>query len=127
MLHGAQLHLPNERVTLVHQDVSAPLPDQRFDLVISALAIHHLHGEKKAALFEQISNRLIPEGVFVMGDVVVPQDPAAASIELEPGYDFPSTIDEQLGWLTGAGFAAEVTWTRGDLAVIRAVHTLESQ
>ncbi len=125
MLQGAQLHLPAGRVTLMKQDLSAPLPDQRFELVVSALAIHHLEGEKKAALFAEISERLLPKGVFVMGDVVTPHDPATASIELEAGYDFPSTIDERLRWLTEAGLSAEITWARADLAVLRAVHARE--
>ncbi|MDQ3646731.1 MAG: class I SAM-dependent methyltransferase, partial [Actinomycetota bacterium] len=47
MLRAGAEALPHERVTFVQQQLSDPLPEQRFDLVISALAIHHLEGEAK--------------------------------------------------------------------------------
>ena len=120
MLRGAARNLPQDRVTLLLQELDAPLPDQRFDLVVSALAIHHLEGRLKGKLFGDIAHVLVPGGRFVMGDVVVPEDPSEVSIENEPGYDFPNTIAEQVTWLSGAGFVAEVVWVSGDLAVLRA-------
>lgn len=120
MLHGARASLPAERVTLLDQDLAAPLPGQLFDLIISALAIHHLEGTNKATLFRDIARCLAPGGLFVMGDVIVPPDPQDSIIENEEGYDFPSTIDEQMSWLEDAGFAPVVVWVRQDLAVIRA-------
>ena len=33
-------------------------------------------------------------------------------------YDQPSTVGDQVRWLAAAGLAAEVVWTRQDLAVI---------
>ena len=120
MLRGAKANLPSERVTLLLQDLRAPLPEQHFDLVVSALAIHHLKGELKAKLFGDIAHLLGPGGRFIMGDVVIPEDHDDASIENEDGYDFPSTISEQLSWLTDAGFSAGVAWVAGDLAVLRA-------
>ena len=119
MLRGATQILPEQRVTLLQQDLAAPLPDQIFDLVISALAIHHLEGDNKARLFLDVARRLRPGGYFVMGDVIVPDDPADALIENEPGYDYPSTIDEQLSWMKEAGLTAEIVWIRKDLAVLR--------
>jgi len=63
---------------------------------------------------------LAPGGRFVLADVVVPEDPADASIELTPGYDKPSPVADQLRWLTEAGFGATVVWAAADLAVILA-------
>jgi tRNA (cmo5U34)-methyltransferase len=51
-----------------------PLPEGNFDLVVSALAVHHLDGAGKADLFARVANRLRPGGRFVLGDVVVPED-----------------------------------------------------
>ena len=119
MLEAASRTLPSERVTLLKQDLAAPLPDRSFDLVISALAIHHLQGEGKAMLFRAIAEALVPGGHLVMGDVVIPDDPSDALIENEPGYDFPSTIDDHLVWIGTAGLSAEVVWSRRDLAVFR--------
>jgi tRNA (cmo5U34)-methyltransferase len=118
MLGEASRTLPSNRVKLLRQDLAAPLPDRSFDLVISALAIHHLQGEGKATLFQAIAERLVPGGRFVMGDVIIPEEPWDALIENEPGYDFPSTIDDLLVWIGTAGLATEVVWSRQDLAVL---------
>lgn len=120
MLRGAARVLPQQRVTLLQQDLNAPLPDQRFDLVISALAIHHLEGDRKAELFGRVAEHLVRGGRFVIGDVIVPKDPSDVIIENEPGYDFPSTINDQLAWMTATGFSAEAIWVCKDLAVIKA-------
>lgn len=97
-----------------------PLPDGPFDLVASALCVHHLDADEKRALFSRIARVLRPGGRFVLGDVVVPVDPADAVISLTQGYDKPSTLDDQLQWLADAGFAARVTWEYRDLAVVAA-------
>lgn len=118
MLDGARRTLPSDRVTLLRQDLSDPLPDQSFDLVISALAIHHLGDEAKAILFRAISERLVPGGLFVMGDIVIPEDPADAIIENEPGYDFPSALEDLSSWIGGAGLSTEIVWSQRDLVVL---------
>ena len=118
MIGAANRTLPSDRVTLLKQDLAAPLPDRSFDLVISALAIHHLEGDGKATLFRAIAGALVPGGRLVMGDVIIPEDPSDALIENEPGYDFPSTIDDLLEWIGAAGLSADVVWSRKDLAVL---------
>lgn len=120
MLRGASQTLPEKRVSLLQQDLAAPLPEETFDVVVSALAIHHLEAHNKAKLFTDIARRLRPGGVFVIGDVVIPENPADMVIENEPGYDFPNSIEDQLQWITKAGLSAEVTWVCRDLAVLRA-------
>jgi tRNA (cmo5U34)-methyltransferase len=95
-----------------------PLPAGPFDLVFSALAIHHLDGPGKADLFRRVAAVLTPGGRFVIGDVVVPDDPADAVTPLSPDYDLPSPVVSQLAWLRDAGFEASVAWASRDLAVI---------
>ena len=95
-----------------------PLPPGPFDLVFSALCVHHLDGPGKADLFRRVADVLAPGGRFVLGDVVVPEDPADAVTPLGEGYDKPSRVDEQLAWLRDAGFSADVVWRARDLAVI---------
>jgi len=97
-----------------------PLPDGPFDLVVSALAVHHLDGPGKADLFGRIAAVLGPGGRFVLGDVVVPEDPADAVIPLEEGYDQPSTVADHLTWLTAAHLAPTISWSHQDLAVLTA-------
>jgi SAM-dependent methyltransferase len=96
------------------------LPPGPFDLGASALCVHHLDAAEKADLFRRIRAALAPGGRFALGDVVVPVAPAAAMAPLTPGYDKPSTVAEQLGWLSEAGFEARLVWEDGDLAVIAA-------
>jgi tRNA (cmo5U34)-methyltransferase len=97
-----------------------PLPPGPFDLVFSALCVHHLDGPGKADLFRRVARVLVPGGRFVLGDVVVPEDPADAVTPLGEGYDKPSRVDEQLAWLADAGFDASVVWAARDLAVLLA-------
>src|SRR6185437_533273 len=120
MLAVAGAQLPAERVDLRVGRIEEPLPDGTFDLVTSALCIHHLDGVGKADLFRRVHDALVPGGLFVLGDVVVPVDPADATTPLTPGYDRPSPLADQLGWLADAGFEPSVAWQAGDLAVIAA-------
>ena len=95
-----------------------PLPDGTFDLVVSALAVHHLDSRGKADLFARVAARLQPGGRFVVGDVVIPDDPADIVTPIDGVYDQPSTLGEQLRWLVDAGLEAHVAYARQDLAVV---------
>jgi tRNA (cmo5U34)-methyltransferase len=97
-----------------------PLPDGPFDLVVSALAVHHLDAGDKRDLFGRVARVLRPGGRFVLADVVVPDLAEDATTPLTPDFDLPDRLDDQLAWLAAARFAAEPTWVGGDLAVIRA-------
>ena len=120
MLEAARVALPAQRVELVLGRLEDSLPAGPFDLVVSALAVHHLDAAGKRDLFRRIAGRLAPGGRFVLADVVVPRDPADARVEIEAGYDVPSRVDDQLGWLRDAGLRARITWEEADLAVIAA-------
>jgi SAM-dependent methyltransferase len=76
---------------LVVAQLTDPLPPGPFDLVVSALAVHHLEGPDKAALFARVRGVLRPGGRFVLGDVVIPVD---------------------------AGFDAAGVWAERDLVVV---------
>jgi tRNA (cmo5U34)-methyltransferase len=118
MLEHARRRLPAERVQLRVSRLEDALPPGPFDLVASALCVHHLPGAEKAELFRRVAAELSPGGRFVLGDVVVPDDPAAPRSPLTPGYDHPSPLGDQLEWLRDAGFEPRVCWTEGDLAVV---------
>jgi len=123
MLDAARRRLSPERLELRVGQLEDELPPGPFDVVASALAVHHLDAAQKAELFGRIAAVLEPGGRFVLADVVVPDDPADARIALTPGFDKPSTVPEQLRWLADAGLTATVVWERGDLAVILASAT----
>ena len=118
MLAAAAVRLDSERVSLRVGRLEDPLPDGEFDLVASALAVHHLDAEAKRDLFGRVREALVPGGRFVLADVVVPVDPAEAEIDLTLGYDRPDSLSAQLAWLAEAGFEVSVAWSRRDLAVL---------
>jgi tRNA (cmo5U34)-methyltransferase len=120
MVNVARDSLPSDRVKLLVGRLEDPLPQGSFDLVVSALAVHHLEGTRKADLFQRIASRLDPAGRFVLADVVEPVNPSYVVTAIDPEVDHPSTLDEQLAWLEAAGLFPEVTWTHRDLVVIAA-------
>ena len=120
MLAAASASLPAARVALSVGRLEDPLPSGPFDLVASALCVHHLPGPAKAQLFARVRSVLATDGCFVLADVVVPVDDRAAKVPLTPGYDLPDSTADQLRWLAQAGLSAHVTWAEGDLAVIAA-------
>ena len=105
MLEAARSRLDGLAVDLRVAELTDPLPPGPFDLVVSALAVHHLEGPEKAALFAAVSGVLRPGGRFVLGDVVIPVDPADAVTPVTYDHDRPSTTADQLRWLADAGFA----------------------
>ncbi len=96
------------------------LPDGPFDLVVSALVVHHLDAAGKQDLFRRVASVLSEGGRFVLGDVVVPETPEDAAIEIDWVVDLPDTAADQLAWLRGAGLEPELLWSVRDLVVIRA-------
>ncbi|MDP4177981.1 MAG: methyltransferase domain-containing protein [Bacillota bacterium] len=100
--------------------------DDRFDIIISALSIHHLSDTDKEMLYKKCYYMLEDGGVFINADQVL-----STSLEIEKlqsklwkhaieksglskddikqaydriSYDNPSTLAEQLKWLKEAGF-----------------------
>ena len=120
MLARARRVLPAGRVHLLVKRLEDPLPDGAFDLVVSVLALHHLDSVGKADLFRRIAAVLAPSGRFVLGDVVVPADPADMVTPVDGVYDKPSSVAEQVEWLQDAGLRARIAWARRDLAVVAA-------
>jgi tRNA (cmo5U34)-methyltransferase len=118
MLEAARRRFAGQRVEFREAQLTEPLPPGPFDLVVSALAVHHLWAAEKAALFARIAEALAPGGRFVLGDVVVPEDPANAVTPLTSDHDRPDTAADQLNWLAAAGFEATVVWRPGDLVVL---------
>jgi tRNA (cmo5U34)-methyltransferase len=116
MLAHARERLPEADLRLAR--LEDPLPAGPFDLVVSALAVHHLDGPGKADLFRRVAAVLAPGGRFVIGDLVVPDDPADVVTAIDGVYDTPSSGAEQLAWLRAAGLAADIAWSHRDLAVL---------
>ncbi len=112
MVEHARRRLPAADLRV--QRLEDALPDGPFDLVVSCLAVHHLDGEGKRDLFKRVAQ---VSGAFVLGDVVVPERPGDAVIEIDWVEDLPSSVPDQLAWLEKAGFDAEASYVRPDLAI----------
>lgn len=118
MLAQARETLDPQRVELVLQALDEPPPAGRFELVVSALAIHHLEGAGKVELFARVRATLTPGGRFVLADHVLPERAEDLDTPADEGYDFPSSVPEQLAWLAREGFEANAYWQEQDLAVL---------
>jgi tRNA (cmo5U34)-methyltransferase len=97
-----------------------PLPAGRYDLVFSALAVHHLDRSGKADLAARVRDALQPGGRVVLGDVIVPDDPADAVTPLDRTVDLPERLDDLLDALREGGLAPAVSWRWKDLVVVSA-------
>jgi tRNA (cmo5U34)-methyltransferase len=116
-----------ERARAAHPDADLrlsrledPLPQGPFDLVFSALVVHHLDAAGKRDLFRRVAEAVRPGGRFVLADVVVPEREEDVQIPIDWEMDLPDRLDDQLEWLGDAGFEAAAVWTFKDLAVVRA-------
>jgi tRNA (cmo5U34)-methyltransferase len=118
MLERARALFPHADLRLSR--LEDPLPEGPFDLVLSALVVHHLDGAGKRDLFRRVADVVRPGGRFVLADVVVPDDPDDAQIAIDWVMDLPDRLDDQLVWLQEAGFDAEAVWSFKDLALVRA-------
>src|SRR4051794_21239501 len=116
MLDHARPRLPEADLRVGR--LQDPLPDGPFDVVFSALAVHHLDGPAKADLFRRVADVLASGGRFVLGALIVPDDPADVVTPIDGTFDRPSTIEDQLAWLADARLAPALTWHERDLAVL---------
>ena len=125
MLTHARALVPG--AVFIVRGLEDPLPAGPFDLVVSAFAIHHRPGTTKAALFQRVASALGPTGRFVYCDVVVPRGRVARPAPLEDNLHLPSTVAEQLDWLTSVGLRPQVIFAEDDLAVIAADRSPDNQ
>jgi len=126
MLEKARERFAGKDAEIVVADYSREIIPGRFDAIVSALSIHHLTDEDKAALFRNIFSALKPGGAFVNADEVKgptealdrfywdewvreiiarginPEEVKAAQQRMQ--HDIPATLDAHLGWLRDAGF-----------------------
>ncbi|OPY61108.1 MAG: bifunctional 3-demethylubiquinone-9 3-methyltransferase/ 2-octaprenyl-6-hydroxy phenol methylase [Pelotomaculum sp. PtaU1.Bin065] len=108
-------------------DYANYVSSREYDLIISALSIHHLGDDQKFKLYKQCYSMLKPNGIFINADQVLGNTPYTDSIfkkrwksgvensglskeEIASGYertklDKEATLLQQLDWLEKAGFS----------------------
>jgi tRNA (cmo5U34)-methyltransferase len=116
-----------DRVETVVADLVDPLPPGEFDVIASALAIHHLPDDGKADLYARAADALAPGGVFVNAEQVAgptaslderyrerwdahtralgADDEMLAAAAERMAIDLPSSVPAQLDMLRAAGLA----------------------
>jgi tRNA (cmo5U34)-methyltransferase len=104
---------------------TAPLPG-KYNLIVSAMSIHHLEDSGKKRLFQKIFGALIPGGTFIHAELARGATDDTEEIYQEQwrkhleqteltedeldiiyermAYDIPAPLDIQLDWMRSAGF-----------------------
>lgn len=122
-------------INIVAHDFDRPLPDLgRFDAVISSFAIHHVHHERKRALYAEVFRALNPVGVFAnLEHVDSPTRPLHAAFLKAIGWEDedPSNklldLETQMRWLREIGFTdVDCHWKWRELALFGGVKPASS-
>jgi tRNA (cmo5U34)-methyltransferase len=122
----ARFELAGERFRFEVSDYGVDRIQERYDVIISALSIHHLTDEQKRSLFNRIHGALNDGGVFVnaeqfryatpgrhrfhherwitrVRELGVGERDLAAALE-RMKFDRAATLEDQLEWMREAGF-----------------------
>lgn len=116
----------NSKVKYIAADYSKYNFTEKYDMVVSALSIHHLKDEEKKELYNKIYTTLKENGVFINADQVHGETPFIEKLnketwrkyvensglneeEIKAAYertklDKDIRLDQQLDWLREAGF-----------------------
>lgn len=119
-------------IEFIVADYRKDFPKGMFDVVISALSIHHLDHEEKKTLFSKSFDHISPGGIFINADQalgqtdeidsfyrqwwfrlireagVTAQEMAGAKERMKE--DKMSTLNDQLTWMETAGFLRVNCW-----------------
>lgn len=132
------------RVTFTGSDLAEISLPQGVDLIVSALAIHHLDDAAKRVLFGKCLQALRPGGWLINGDQVKGSTPAvemrmrqrwlnavrAAGVGEDDlggalarmAHDRMAGLCEQMAWLDEAGFADVDCWFKDEMFAVYAGH-----
>ena len=127
MLQRAHTRFDGSNVEVVEHDMDDPLPTAwgRFDVVVSAFAIHHLVDERKRSLYSEVFERLEPGGVFLNLEHVDSPTPELheAFLQAIAADEDPSNklaaVETQLQWLREIGFEqVDCHWKWREMALL---------
>ena len=116
----------NSNVKYIAADYSKYAFTEKYDMVVSALSIHHLEDKEKEELYKKSYSTLKANGIFINADQVHGETPFIENLnktkwrqhiessglpeeEILAGYervklDKDTKLDQQLDWLKEAGF-----------------------
>lgn len=124
-----KLEAHQERFTSQVADLASfdPATAGAWDVIVSALAIHHIDDAHKCSLAQRVRSGLRPGGAFINGDLVrgetaleqelleafhvdslrargLGEEEIQDRLRRHRQHDIPATVRDQTGWLAGAGF-----------------------
>jgi len=143
MLEMAKIKLSGySNVRYIRADLTQFDFDDRYDLVVSSLALHHLlTNDDKRQLYKKVYETLTPNGIFYNADIVLASSDSLQEMYLSqwkkfiakstpqdeienkwiPKYyeeDRPAILMDQLSWLSDIGFVnVDVIWKYYNFAV----------
>ncbi|HEY7555240.1 MAG TPA: methyltransferase domain-containing protein [Candidatus Binatia bacterium] len=114
----------HDRVELRQADFGKADLGSGYDLIVSGLAIHHLDDAGKRSLYHRLFNALKPAGMFLNREIVIGATPSLTKVYEQWWRDFvkangesdetwfqkyfeedlPASVEDQLKWLSDAGF-----------------------
>lgn len=115
-----------DTISYIEADYAKFVFEEKYDLIISSLSIHHLEDSEKKLLYTSLYNALKPGGLFINGDQFHGRsaktekrnqewwrrtieetsltDKEIAGWEERVKMDLPATVDDNCIWLEEAGF-----------------------
>lgn len=131
-----RLYGSDPSVKITAHNFDRPLPDLgRFDVVISSFAIHHVHHERKLALYAEVFRALEPGGLFAnIEHVDSPTRAIHAAFLKAIGWEDedPSNklldVETQMRWLREIGFTdVDCHWKWRELALFAGVRPVSAR
>lgn len=141
MLKNAVNKLGKKNVKYLFGDYSKFKFDQKYDLIISVIGLHHQNNAGKKKMFKKIYSLLKPDGVFIFGDLITYRDKYRAAYNhslhfhhlVEHATDKKTLtewahhhmflnelapIEDQVHWLKQVGFKVEIKFLKTNTALL---------
>lgn len=142
MLAGAKKKFgKDKKIRYFLEDYAEMKFNQKYDIIISVIGIHHQNNRGKKLLFNKIYSLLKPGGVFIFGDLVTYKDLKKASLNqalhihrlVEKSSDQKTLaewahhhlalndlapIEDQIDWLKTVGFKVDIQLLKINTALI---------
>lgn len=141
MLQGAKEKLGKKNARYIKGDYAELKFDQKYDIIVSVIGIHHQNHTGKKKLFKKIHALLNPGGVFIFGDLVTYRDKKTAALNqalhfhhlVEKAVDEKTLadwahhhyvlndlapIEDQIDWLKKDGFTVKKNLLKMNTALL---------
>lgn len=141
MLSGAKKRLGTKKVNYIFGDYSKINFNQKYDIIVSVIGLHHQTDKGKIALFKKIYFLLNTGGVFIFGDLVTYQNKPQAALNnalhfhhlVEKSTDEKTlsewsyhhmflndlaSVEDQIYWLRKSGFNVKIEFLKMNTALL---------